>query len=159
MANKSVPQFSEIFDIEDDDLYHVVRGGVDYKIKGSTVKENAKPYKVYKFLVSQTGTSAQSAIVLENTIGTITLSRAASGAYTFTSDAGTFMPEKTLTYPYNATPTKVRNRVDSEDAYIQINVSNDGSSFEILTRDKDYVLQDDVALSGEPISILIEVYP
>lgn len=55
----------------------------------------ARPYKVYTALLTQTGTSAPTATILENTLGgTVTLSRTGSGAYK-------------LTLPSAVTPTKV----------------------------------------------------
>lgn len=55
----------------------------------------ARPYKVYTALLTQTGTSAPTATILENTLGgTVTLSRTGSGAYK-------------LTLPSTVTPTKV----------------------------------------------------
>jgi hypothetical protein len=45
-----------------------------------------RPYKVYTALVSQSGTDAPVATVLENTIGNIVLTRNGIGQFTVTSD-------------------------------------------------------------------------
>jgi hypothetical protein len=59
------------------------------------------PYKVYSALISQLGTDAPTAIVLENTIGTITFSYNNIGQYNILSD-GLFITDKTWTNPtYN----------------------------------------------------------
>jgi hypothetical protein len=59
------------------------------------------PYKVYSALVSQSGTNAPTAIVLENTIGAITFGYSSIGFYTIISD-NLFIEDKTWTTPgYN----------------------------------------------------------
>lgn len=61
------------------------------------VKANTRPYKVYTALISQTGTSAPTAIILENTLGgTVVFSYSGVGLYqaTFT---GNFVSDKTWT--------------------------------------------------------------
>lgn len=54
------------------------------------------PYLVYTALLTQSGTNAPTAIVLQNTLGaTITLSYDNVGQYYVTSSAGSFDPDKT----------------------------------------------------------------
>jgi hypothetical protein len=57
-------------------------------------------YKVYTALLTQTGTSAPTATVLENTIGTITWTYTDYGFYTGTC-TGCFTENKTFAYMYN----------------------------------------------------------
>jgi hypothetical protein len=56
----------------------------------------AAPYKVYTALLTQVGTSDPTAIVLENTIGTITLSRNSTGSY-YINSPNLFTVDKTFT--------------------------------------------------------------
>lgn len=58
---------------------------------------SALPYKVYSALLSQSGTSAPVATVLQNTIGSIVWSRAAEGHYAATL-AGAFTEGKTMIF-------------------------------------------------------------
>jgi hypothetical protein len=62
------------------------------------VKNTVLPYKVYTALVTQSGTDAPVATVLENTLGVITLQRNELGDYSILSDnlfldGKTFMPQ------------------------------------------------------------------
>lgn len=54
-----------------------------------------KPYRCYVALLTQTGSNAPVATVLENTIGTITWSRNSDGSYTATR-TGAFTANKTM---------------------------------------------------------------
>ena len=58
------------------------------------VSAAARPYKVYTALLSQSGTSAPTATVLENTIGAIVWSRSVIGGY-FATLSGAFTTDKT----------------------------------------------------------------
>jgi hypothetical protein len=58
------------------------------------VENGGRPYNSYTALLTQTGTSAPVATVLENTIGTITITRSGTGEYTITS-SGLFTLNKT----------------------------------------------------------------
>ena len=67
----------------------------DFIITGTT---NIRPYKVYTALLTQSGTDAPVATVLENTLGVITLQRNELGDYSILSDnlfldGKTFMPQ------------------------------------------------------------------
>lgn len=62
----------------------------------SATSTDTRPYKVYTALVSQTGTSAPTSIVLENTLGvTLTWNRSSTGLYIGTATAG-FSVNKTF---------------------------------------------------------------
>ena len=59
---------------------------------GSSEPVDSRPYKVYTALLTQTGTNAPVATVLENTLGvTITLHYAAPGQYFLTADTPIFI--------------------------------------------------------------------
>jgi hypothetical protein len=58
------------------------------------VENGGRPYKSYTALLTQSGTSAPVATVLENTVGTITITRSGTGEYTITS-SGLFTLNKT----------------------------------------------------------------
>ena len=49
------------------------------------VTNTVRPYKVYSAFISQNGTSAPTAVVNENTIGTMTITRNGTGSYYFVS--------------------------------------------------------------------------
>ena len=55
---------------------------------------DSRPYKVYTALLTQTGTNAPAATVLENTIGDIVWSRDDAGNY-YGTLVGAFTPDKT----------------------------------------------------------------
>lgn len=62
------------------------------------VLANARPYKVYVALLSQTGTSAPTVTVLENTLsGTVVWTRSSSGVYLGTL-SGAFTANKTVAF-------------------------------------------------------------
>lgn len=62
------------------------------------VSDFVKPYKVYTALLTQSGANPPTAIVLENTLGTITFGYQSSGVYTVNS-SGLFTANKTWTNP------------------------------------------------------------
>ena len=63
---------------------------------------SARPYKVYTALISQSGTSAPTATVLENTLGgTVVWTRTGSGSYVGTL-AGVFTTNKTVIFVNNS---------------------------------------------------------
>ena len=66
------------------------------------VQAITKPYKVYTALLTQTGTNAPVAIVLENTLGgTVTFERTEVGNYSAVSVGNLFTPDKTVVF-YNS---------------------------------------------------------
>jgi hypothetical protein len=62
------------------------------------------PYKKYVALISQTGTAAPTATILENTIGTLTFVRNGVGTYEITSSS-LFTNSKTFVYLTNPSST------------------------------------------------------
>lgn len=89
---------------------------------------DASTYKKYVALISQTGTSAPTATVLENTLGgTIVWTRTAAGAYTGTL-TGAFTNNKTFllmgTIPYLNNPAYILDRSSDNTVYIQASVNN-----------------------------------
>lgn len=64
-----------------------------------TGTNNIRPYKVYTALLSQTGTNAPTAIVLENEIGLIQLTYTAVGTYQIVSNF--FVTDKTAVFLNN----------------------------------------------------------
>ncbi len=101
-------------------------------------------YKVYTALLSQTGTSAPTATVLENTLGgTIVWTRSATGIYVGTL-SGAFTVDKTLTLMntgHNVNGFEGISRVDADSVKVQTylngptysdgRLSNSGASIEI----------------------------
>lgn len=74
-------------------VYPFVDGGETYQ---GTISAITRPYKVYTALLTQSGTSAPVATVLENTIGEITLSYQIPGRYSIDS-SNLFEDGKTYT--------------------------------------------------------------
>jgi hypothetical protein len=80
-------------------------------------------YKVYTALVSQTGTTAPTVVVLENTLGVdITWTYTSTGNYAGTIPSGTFTADAYLTTPSTAVQTAANNinykvalRIDNSD--------------------------------------------
>jgi len=71
--------------------------------------QGIKPYKVYTALLTQTGTSAPTATVLENTFGgTVTWTRVGTGAYLATL-TGAFTTNKTAVFTTLNTPSATLN--------------------------------------------------
>jgi hypothetical protein len=65
MADQKISQLTEATTLGEDDLFVIVQGGTNKKIKA----KNAQVPKVYRALLTQTGTDAPVATVLENTLG------------------------------------------------------------------------------------------
>lgn len=63
-----------------------------------TPTQVGQPYKSYQAIVTQTSTSAPSAVVLNNDFGstTFTWARTSAGLYTCTASAATFTANKTI---------------------------------------------------------------
>ena len=78
-------------------------------VNGTEINKNGGlPYKVYTAILSQNGTGAPSANILENTIGNIVWSYSSAGSYLATL-AGAFTSQKTFFYvssevSYNSGP-------------------------------------------------------
>lgn len=54
-----------------------------------------KKVKIYRALISQTSTNAPTAVILQNTLGTVTFGYDAAGIYTMTT-SGLFVADKTF---------------------------------------------------------------
>lgn len=65
--------------------------------------ETVRPYKVYTALLSQSGTSAPTATVLENTLGTVVWTRSNTGQYVGTL-TGAFTGQKTIIFVNRSNP-------------------------------------------------------
>lgn len=114
-----------------------------YKIQGTTSQNVG--YKSYVASLSQSGTSAPTATVMYNDIGTITPTYVAPGQYSFTS-SGLFTSQKTFS---------VINQTDEASTFTTVYFSTnriDVRSYETLTETSANDL-----LSGT--SIEIRVYP
>ena len=104
----------------------IVQGGVTKKV--SIANATAKSYKVYSALISQSGTDAPTAIVLENTLGTITFTYNNIGKYNILS-TGLFIADKTWTIPTvdNLTPLPISIfRANTNNLYLNVESGNDG---------------------------------
>jgi hypothetical protein len=78
----------------------------------SAASAAARPYKVYTALVTQSGTSAPTDTVLENTTGgTITWARTAQGTYTISISGTTFTANKTALFYTNGSGMLTANQV------------------------------------------------
>lgn len=78
-------------DIYEGELYMDTDTGQTYTRYGSTIitADNKKPYLIWKALITQSGTSAPTLTVVENTLGvTITPLRVSQGIYTLSGFAG-----------------------------------------------------------------------
>lgn len=71
----------------------------DRSLVDKAYADSKRPYKVYTALLSQSGTSAPTATVLENTLGaTVTWSRTTTGTYRGTASTGVFTLDKTAIF-------------------------------------------------------------
>ncbi len=80
MASVKISQLPQATSTNPSDELPIVQGGVTKRIS----KEDLLGYKVYTALLTQTGLTAPSAIVLENTIGTVTWAYEGLGQYSAT---------------------------------------------------------------------------
>ncbi len=113
------------------------------------VQANARPYKVYTALLTQSGTSAPVATILENTLGTtINWSYNAVGSYQATAAVTTFTANKTALF---VSPTVVDSMVN----FLNINTTQT----QIIT--KNVFTGTPVAGNGQlsVTSVEIRVYP
>jgi len=114
--------------------------------ENSTGQSTARPFKVYKALLTQTGTSAPVATVLENTLGfTVDWVYGAEGGYK--TDTGGLLIENTYLVLFGAGRSFKR--------VVSYFISGD-NEVELYTYLNE-VQSDDVI--NTPISVLIEVYP
>lgn len=88
------------------------------------------PYKVYTALISQNGTSAPTAVVLENTLGlSVTWSFTATGSYTATVPSATFTLNKTQCFITNGTLSGFFNTYASSNTTVTVISKNTAGSF------------------------------
>lgn len=101
----------------------------------SQLETASRPYKVYTALLTQSGTNAPTAIVLENTLGgTIVWSRTAVGEYLGTL-TGAFILDKTIGF-VQSTSTQgadfsihyILNRIDNNSIYLSSFKANSSST-------------------------------
>ena len=130
--------------------------GATYQTVGAATTINAnsaRPYKVYTALLTQSGTNAPVATVLENTLGgTVVWSRSSAGLYTATL-AGAFTVGKVAVF------TQAKES-GTPDVFHRIDVSANvvANSVDLLTRYVDSspsVLTNDGLLSGTVIEIRV----
>lgn len=93
MANTKISEMTAATTVGVTDVLPIVQGGVNKK----ATKEVLKGYKVYTALMSQSGTSAPTVSILENTIGNIVWTYNAVGVYDGTL-MGTFLSGKVVCF-------------------------------------------------------------
>ncbi len=107
-----------------------------------------QPYKKYIALLSQSGTSAPTAIILENTLGTIIWGRTSAGIYT-----------ATLTNAFSANKTTIFHGTSADATYVAMNRTN-ASVITITVIDSDGSTPvDSLIVGGGNVLIEIRVYP
>jgi hypothetical protein len=93
MADKKISDLNVATALAGTEVVAIVQGGETKKVTVS----NLRPYKIYKALISQTGTNAPTAIVLENTFGQVpTYSYYGVGNYTLTFTGTPLTDNKTI---------------------------------------------------------------
>jgi hypothetical protein len=96
MADKKISQLPSITGpLTGSEEVAIVQGGVTKKGTVQDIVNAAVPYKVYRALLTQSGTDAPVATVLENTLGDIVWSYLQQGDYTGTL-SGAFTANKTF---------------------------------------------------------------
>jgi hypothetical protein len=87
MANEKISELPVIANpLDGTEVLPVVQAGDTSQASIQNISDYVKPYKVYSALLTQSGTDAPTAIVLENTIGEITLEYEVQGTYKISSD-------------------------------------------------------------------------
>jgi len=111
ITGKTITQLPTLPSITSDTLFVVDYSGTTYNIPYSSVVSTGSTsnYKIYTALLTQTGTNAPTAIVLENTLGTTPTFTYYPGSGfdpligVYSIDASdTFIPNKTTVYCANA---------------------------------------------------------
>jgi hypothetical protein len=108
MAGVKITDLEVLTEAASDDLLYIVdvsdnTSGPQGTSKQIEVGNVARPYKVYTALLTQSGTAAPTAVVLENSIGNIVWTRQAAGEYTATLSSA-FVLNKTLCLVYANSP-------------------------------------------------------
>ena len=115
---------------------------------------NARPYKVYTALLSQSGTDAPVATVLENTLGgTVVWTRNDQGIYQATLSGG-----YSGTFFAPSHPIKGDGYADSQEWYVAF-AKIDDSNMLMTTGNANSGLVDLSSAVGTPLPIEIRVYP
>jgi|SRR6185369_17216024 len=144
MSQKKITDLPAASELEGTELYESSQSGVSVKVTGDAVRSGK--VKVYRALLTQTGTNDPVPTVLENTLGgSPALSRTGVGAYLITL-SGAFPTAKTFCGNF---PTSVMFQV-----FYPI---EDGNSIGINTFDSSGTVAVDGYLYITPIEIL--VYP
>lgn len=114
-----------------------------------SIKSVIKPYKVYTAFLTQTGTNAPVATVMENTLGgTVVWTRSDVGIYIGTL-AGVFTASKCFPYSFKSTNT-----------FTEVSVERlDSNSIIVSLTDTVLGLPIEISTIGEAISVEIRVYP
>lgn len=108
------------------------QSGTDVTVDGNLIvtgTNNIRPYRVYTGLISQTGTSNPTVVIMENTIGNIVWTRTTNGQYQGYLP-GEFLAVKTFlltSSDYAINPTnQARQFFRSSDDYISISTQING---------------------------------
>lgn len=116
-------------------------------------------YKLYIARISQSGTSAPGAVVLQNTIGEMTWSRTGIGVYTCVS-AGLFTIDKTICLPFgDASNGSVFGILSANTiGYYQVNAGSDINQIALSTySDLAYTYVEWSTIGGN-LTVEIRVY-
>ena len=114
--------------------------------KNRTYQPSTSPYKVYTALLTQTGTDAPTAIILENTLGAITYEYYGPGFYTILS-SNLFTLNKTFVLIGN----KIKNK---EGELTQFTIEGSTSHITIITTNEAQSKTNNL-LANTPIEIRV----
>lgn len=131
MADKKISDLNAATALAGTEVVAIVQGGETKKV---TVN-NLRPYKIYRALVSQTGTSAPTAIVLENTFGKVpTYGYEGTGVYSLNFTGTPLTDNKTIPSEINTRVSYFRLNNDSGDGDIDY-----GYGFKKTTTNQIYI--------------------
>ena len=99
LTGKTIGELTKLSAITETTLFPVEFSGETFHIPYSSITTNIKPYKVYTAIVTVWDNDAPIAIELENTIGTITITKDElnTGQYRIDSDS-LFTEDKTILF-------------------------------------------------------------
>ena len=99
LTGKTIGELTKLSAITETTLFPVEFSGETFHIPYSSITTNIKPYKVYTAIVTVWDNDAPIAIELENTIGTITITKDElnTGQYRIESDS-LFTEDKTILF-------------------------------------------------------------
>lgn len=142
---KKITELTAVTSLAGTEVMPVVQSGSTKKATVDQVKDYVRPYKVYVAVMSQSGTSAPSATVLENTIGSIAWTRTASGTY-----------QGRLTSAFTSGKVFLCCQVNaiSQTGVVDI-IRVDADNINLLSTDMSYSAKDDIITDT---SIEIRVY-